>query len=112
MPKDDMQKYFASDSNLFLHLDNAEWLKHLNKEVGKTIKYMRHINKLSLAECARISGISVEQLKRYESGEEQVNIFHLWNLSEALDCFLSDLLYDMTPYFMNLKYDDDYEDEK
>lgn len=107
MPKDDIQEYLASDSTLFLHLDNPEWLKQLNKEIGESIKYYRCHQKLSLAKCAKITGISVEQLKRYERGEDQINIFHLWNLEEIFDCFTSDVLRELTPHFRNYKDEDD-----
>lgn len=111
MPKDDFQEYLASDSNFFLHLDNPKWIKQLNKEIGETIKYHRQNRKISLAKFAQITGISVEQLKRYESGKDQLNIFHLWNLEEALDCFTCEILCDLTPHLRNYNYEDEEEDE-
>lgn len=109
MLKDNMQEYLESNSNMFLHLDDPEWLKELNKGVGESIKMMRRFKKLSRAKCAELAGIPVKQLKRYEMGEEQLNIFHLWNLAEVSEDFMSEILYGLTPYFRNIKYDEDEE---
>lgn len=108
MPKDDKQKYFDSDSNLFLYLDDPEWFKDLNKNIGQYLKKIRRTHKLSYARCSKITGIPVEQIKRYENGEETISIFHLWNYGEIDDYTIEEVLYGLSPYFRNCKYDDEY----
>lgn len=60
--------------------DNIE----IDEEFGKILRLQREASELSRAALAEATGISWQQLQKYESGKNRVSVSRLFLLAEAL----------------------------
>ena len=69
----------------------GERRKSLQVAVGEQVRLQRLGRGLSLAQLARIIGVSEAELAAYERGDKRISSGVLWDLAEALDVPLSSL---------------------
>lgn len=70
---------------------NSQQKKKFKKELGKKIRYLRNLQKISQAQLAFESKLSREQILRVEQGGKNATIDTLLAISEALDIPIKDL---------------------
>lgn len=67
------------------------------KNIGETIKKFRLSVKMSQMALAEKIGISYQQLQKYEKGTNNISVYRLQQISEALNIPISSLLEDQEP---------------
>lgn len=72
-------------------------VKGFRKNIGETIKKYRLAARMSQMELAGKIGISYQQLQKYEKGINNISIFRLKQLSEALKIPINSLLEGQEP---------------
>ncbi|NCO68683.1 MAG: hypothetical protein COY75_04845 [Nitrospirae bacterium CG_4_10_14_0_8_um_filter_41_23] len=69
-----------------------QFRKNIRKNIGETIKKYRLAAKMSQMALAERIGISYQQLQKYEKGINNISVYRLQQLSEALRIPISSLL--------------------
>lgn len=64
------------------------------KQIGLRVRSMRKIRKLTQAELAERTGLSVPYISHIENGVKQVSLQALVKIAEALECTADRLLYE------------------
>lgn len=64
------------------------------KQIGHRVRSMRKIRKLTQAELAERTGLSVPYISHIENGIKQVSLQALVKIAEALECTADRLLYE------------------
>ncbi len=71
--------------------------KEFRKNIGETLKKFRLAANMSQMELAEKIGVSYQQLQKYEKGINNVSIFRLNQISEALNIPISRILEGQEP---------------
>ncbi len=71
--------------------------KDFSKNIGETLKKYRRAANMSQMELAEKIGISYQQLQKYEKGINNISIYRLKQISEALKIPISSLLESQEP---------------
>lgn len=71
--------------------------RELDAEIGRRLRARRRARRLTLQQLAEISGLTVQQIQRSESGAARVTVVVLLRLAEALQTPPLALLPDMAP---------------
>ncbi|WP_431302383.1 helix-turn-helix domain-containing protein [Sediminicoccus sp. BL-A-41-H5] len=71
--------------------------RELDAEIGRRLRARRRARRLTLQQLADISGLTVQQIQRSESGAARVTVVVLLRLAEALQTPPLALLPDMAP---------------
>ncbi len=71
--------------------------KDFSKNIGETLKKCRRTANMSQMELAEKIGISYQQLQKYEKGINNISIYRLKQISEALKIPISSLLESQEP---------------
>ncbi|WPB87209.1 helix-turn-helix domain-containing protein [Sediminicoccus rosea] len=71
--------------------------RDLDAEIGRRLRARRRARQLTLQQLAEISGLTVQQIQRSESGAARVTVVVLLRLAEALQTPPLALLPDMAP---------------
>lgn len=80
-------------------------MNKINKRVGKLMKRKREEKGLSLTALAAQLGITYQQVGKYERGEVNFHLARLYEISQALDMSVVDILYSIMPHFRRKKSD-------
>lgn len=67
------------------------------KQIALRIRDLRDIQGLTTAEMAQKTGINQQEYEAYETGTSDFSFSHLFNIAEALDVDISDLLTGESP---------------
>ena len=67
-------------------------LKPGGREIDNRIKQMRCLKALTLRELAEKSGVTHQEISRYEHGHRKVSVQFLARMAKALNCKFTDLL--------------------
>ena len=57
----------------------------VNRHIGRQLSARRHGLCLSLAEVSRLCGVTLQQIHRYETGENTISAPMLWSLARCLN---------------------------
>jgi transcriptional regulator with XRE-family HTH domain len=71
--------------------------KEFKKNIGETLKKYRLAARMSQMALAERIGISYQQLQKYEKGTNNISVYRLQQISEALRIPISRLLEDQKP---------------
>lgn len=71
--------------------------QQLDAEIGRRLRARRHERMLTLLQLAEMSGLSVQQIQRSESGAARITVVVLLRLAEALRVAPVALLPDLAP---------------
>jgi transcriptional regulator with XRE-family HTH domain len=71
--------------------------KEFKKNIGETLKKYRLAARMSQMALAERIGISYQQLQKYEKGINNISVYRLQQISEALRIPISSLLGDQKP---------------
>ncbi len=82
-------KRLANEIN---HVRTNRIVDHVNKEIGKNIRFVRKKAKMSVKKLAPFIGVSGEQLCKYELGVNKISCVRLILLAEALNVDMDILL--------------------
>lgn len=69
-----------------------EQLKPGGREIDNRIKQMRYLKALTLRELAEKSGVTHQEISRYEHGHRKVSVQFLARMAKGLNCPFTDLL--------------------
>jgi len=58
--------------------------EEVSRHIGRQLSARRHNLSLSLAEVAQRCGVTLQQVHRYETGENTISAPMLWSLSRCL----------------------------
>lgn len=58
--------------------------EEVSQHIGRQLSARRHGLSLSLAEVARRCGVTLQQIHRYETGENTISAPMLWSLARCL----------------------------
>lgn len=64
-------------------------MSHLQELIGRRMRSRRVLMGLTLAQVARRSGLSFQQIQKYETGRCAISSARLWALSQALNIEVS-----------------------
>jgi transcriptional regulator with XRE-family HTH domain len=82
---------------------------NINKHIGQKLKFRRLILGKSLAEIAKLIGVSTQQVQKYETGKNNISNSKLISLSKILEV---DINYFFEGIFTNYKLEDPKNEEK
>ncbi|OGW46873.1 MAG: hypothetical protein A2Y66_04210 [Nitrospirae bacterium RBG_13_41_22] len=71
--------------------------KGFKKNIGETLKKYRLAARMSQMALAERIGISYQQLQKYEKGINNISVYRLQQISEALRIPISSFIEDMNP---------------
>lgn len=77
------------------YLPPFDRLKHLYPNLtpfGRNLRYMRHLNNLSMERLADLAQVNVETLSRAENGHGHMRVETIQVLARVLNCTVSELL--------------------
>ena len=81
-------------------MDVATTTEEVSRHIGRQLAARRHGLNLSLAEVAHRCGVTLQQVHRYETGENTISAPMLWSLAR---CLKTPIAY----FFEGLETDDD-----
>lgn len=67
------------------------------KQIGQRIRVIRKVQKLTQAEVAERTGLSVPYISHIENGVKQASLQAVVNIAEALGCTADDIVYENQP---------------
>ena len=69
-------------------------MANLKKDIGEQIRVQRNIKKLTRAQLGEKVGVSFQQIRNYETGDQNITVERLSAISEALE-------YPITNFFVD-----------
>ena len=67
-----------------LAIDRTDQHNYMNEVIGKNLRFIRKLKKMSLQTIATKIHCTYQQIGKYENNQNQVNSYKLWQLSQVL----------------------------
>lgn len=81
---------------MMLTKQEKQAIRAIRRAIGANMQAVRMQKRITLQRCARITGISIAKLDKYEMGKDELNIPALVKISGVLEVTL-DFLLDIKP---------------
>jgi len=75
-----------------MEIQKQDQKKTGGREIDNRIKQMRNLKALTLRELAEKSGVTHQEISRYEHGHRKVSVQFLARIAKVLNCKFTDLL--------------------
>jgi transcriptional regulator with XRE-family HTH domain len=75
----------------------------ISVKIGKNIRTYRRIRDLSQQHLGKVINVSCQQISKYESGDNDINVINLMAIAEALEVPLKSFLLNDVPLLHNTR---------